>query len=168
MGKLFIVNIGFSFKEILKFCIYRNKVDICDHTDILKFLLILTIMPTNEIIRYSDKELQEFDAIIDEKLDKARSELEFYTQQLQNQAENADSKVKGLDDGITTAEIERLTTLASRHKKHIKHLENAKLRIQNKVYGICRETKQLISKERLKAVPHATLSIKAKQTRKKR
>ena len=93
-------------------------------------------MATNEIIRYSDEELKEFEAIIDAKLEKARSELDFYTNQLQNRAENADAKLKGLDDGISTAELERITTLASRQRKHIQHLENAKLRINNKVYGV--------------------------------
>ncbi len=125
-------------------------------------------MPNNEITRYSDEELSEFEAIIDEKLAQAKKELQFYTAQLQNRAENADSKLKGLDDGISTSELERLTTLAARHKKHIQHLENAKLRILNKVYGVCRESGKLISKERLRAVPHATLSIAAKQTRKRR
>jgi RNA polymerase-binding transcription factor DksA len=125
-------------------------------------------MPSNEITRYTDEELKEFEAIIDAKLAKARHELDFYTKQLQNRAENADSKLKGLDDGISTAELERVTTLASRQRKHIQHLENAKLRIKNKVYGICRASGKLISKERLRAVPHATLSIAAKQSRIKR
>ena len=125
-------------------------------------------MPSNEITRYTNIELKEFEAIIDEKLAKASHELEFYTKQLQNRAENADSKLKGLDDGISTAELERLTTLASRQRKHIQHLENAKLRIKNKVYGVCRQSGKLISKERLRAVPHATLSIEAKQSRIKR
>ena len=125
-------------------------------------------MATHEITRYSDKELEEFDQIIDEKLDKARAQLDFYREQLQNRAENADAKLKGLDDGISTAELERITTMAGRQKKHIQHLENAKLRIKNKVYGFCRESGKLISKERLRAVPHATLSIEAKQTRKRR
>ena len=125
-------------------------------------------MPINEKTRYNDSELKEFEDIINAKLEKAKTELGFYTKQLQERAENSDSKVKGLDDGISTTELERLTTLASRQKKHIQHLENAKLRIQNKVYGICRQSGKLISKERLKAVPHATLSIESKQQRKKR
>jgi len=113
--------------------------------------------------RYSDEELAEFDVLIDEKLEKAREQLAFYMGQLQDLSENPDSKIKGLDDGLSTAEAERLTTMASRQKKHIQHLENAKVRIKNKVYGICRVTGKLISKERLRAVPHATLSIEAKQ-----
>jgi DnaK suppressor protein len=121
------------------------------------------MIDSNERTRYSDEELEEFDKLIDEKLDKAREQLDFYLTQLQDMAENPDSKIKGLDDGISTTENERLTTLAGRTKKHIQHLENAKIRIKNKVYGICRVTGKLISKDRLRAVPHATLSIEAKQ-----
>ena len=113
--------------------------------------------------RYGDKELKEFEQIIDKNLEKSRQELNFYMNQLAEMADNPDSKVKGLDDGIGTAENERLTTMAARVKKHMQHLENAKIRIKNKVYGICRVTGKLISKERLRAVPHATLSIEAKQ-----
>ncbi len=115
--------------------------------------------------RYSDKELKEFEALIDEKLSKAQEQLDFYLNQLADLADNPDAKVKGLDDGIGTAESERITNLAGRQRKLIQHLQNAKIRIKNKVYGICRETGKLISKERLKAVPHATLSIEAKQNR---
>lgn len=115
--------------------------------------------------RYTDKELLEFEKLIDHKLEKAKKELEFYLSQLSDRADNPDSKVKGLDDGIGTAENERVSTLAVRLKKHISHLENAKIRIQNKVYGICRVTGKLIAKPRLLAVPHATLSIEAKQAK---
>jgi len=115
--------------------------------------------------RYSDSELKEFNVLIDGKLKEANTQLAFFKSQLAEMANNPDSKVKGLDDGIGTAENERMTTMASRIQKHIQHLQNAKLRIQNKVYGICRETGKLISKERLRAVPHATLSIAAKQSK---
>jgi len=71
--------------------------------------------------------------------------------------------VKGLDDGTGSAESDRITSMASRQQNLIQHLENAKIRIKNKVYGVCRQTGKLISKERLRAVPHATLSIEAKQ-----
>ena len=113
--------------------------------------------------RYGDNELIEFEQIIDNKLEKSKQELSFYMNQLSDMADNPDSKVKGLDDGIGTAENERLTTMAARVKKHMQYLENAKIRIKNKVYGVCRVTGKLISKERLRAVPHATLSIEAKQ-----
>ncbi len=115
--------------------------------------------------RYNDKELTEFQKIIDDKLEEAKKQLDFYQNQLKDMADNPDTKVKGLDDGMSTVENERLSTMALRMKKHIQHLENAKLRIQNKVYGICRVTGKLIAKERLVAVPHATLSMEAKEKR---
>ena len=115
--------------------------------------------------RYSDEELEEFENLINQKLATAKKELDFYKSQLSDTANNPDAKVKGLDDGIGTAENERLSTLAVRLQKHIQHLENAKIRIQNKVYGICRVTGKLIAKQRLLAVPHATLSIAAKQAK---
>jgi RNA polymerase-binding transcription factor DksA len=121
-----------------------------------------------EKTRYSDEELDEFRILIEKKLERAKEQLEFYMTQLSEMTEKGDAKIKGLDDGIGTAENERTTSLAARQKKHIQHLENALIRIQNKVYGVCRETGKLISKERLKAVPHATLSIAAKQNRKRR
>jgi DnaK suppressor protein len=119
-----------------------------------------------EKTRYSDEELEEFKTIIEEKLAKAEEQLAFYFSQLNDLADNPDAKVKGLDDAVGTTESERMTTLAAREKKHIQHLENALIRIQNKVYGVCRESGKLISKERLRVVPHATLSIAAKQNRK--
>ncbi len=117
--------------------------------------------------RYTDPELEEFRVLINNKLDEARAQLNFYLNQLEELADNPDAKIRGLDDGTGTAENERLTSMASRQRKHIQHLENALLRIENKVYGICRETGKLIAKERLMAVPHATLSIEAKQNRKR-
>lgn len=115
--------------------------------------------------RYTDSELEEFELLIEGKLSEAKKQLDFYVQQLSDSSNNADSKSKGLDDSIGSVENEQISSLASRLRKHIQHLENAKLRIQNKVYGICRMTGKLISKERLKAVPHATLSIEAKNKR---
>ncbi|MDB4539185.1 MAG: TraR/DksA C4-type zinc finger protein [Saprospiraceae bacterium] len=115
--------------------------------------------------RYSNNELSEFQKIIEEKLIEAKKQLMFYKNQLSEMADNPDTKVKGLDDGLSTVENERLSSMALRMQKHIQHLENAKLRIQNKVYGICRVTGKLIAKERLVAVPHATLSIEAKEKR---
>lgn len=119
-----------------------------------------------EKTRYTDEELEEFRVLIEKKLERAKEQLEFYLIQLSEMADNQDSKIKGLDDGIGTIESERLTSMAGRQKKLIQHLENALIRIDNKVYGVCRVTGKLISKERLRAVPHATLSIEAKQSRK--
>ena len=118
-----------------------------------------------EKTRYSDDELEEFKILIENKLVKAKEQLNFYLTQLGEINENQSAKIKGLDDGNGTVEVERMNTLAARQRKHIHHLENALLRIQNKVYGVCRSTGKLISKGRLKAVPHATLSIHAKQAR---
>ena len=113
--------------------------------------------------RYTEKELKAFDKLLDEKLEQAEQQLKFYQEQISEIADNPDSKLKGLDDGSSTVQTERLYTMAARQRKHIQHLHNAKLRIKNKAFGICRITGNLISKERLKAVPHATLSIEAKQ-----
>lgn len=113
--------------------------------------------------RYSDAELDEFKVLIEEKLAQAKSQLNYYLVQLSDMADNPDAKIKGLDDGIGTLENERLSSMAARQQKLIQHLENALIRIRNKVYGVCRVTGKLIPKERLRAVPHATLSIEAKQ-----
>ena len=120
-----------------------------------------------EKTRYNKKELAVFDKLIDGKLSQATEQLNFYLAQLQDLADNPDAKIKGLDDGLSTLESERLTTLAARQRKLIQHLDNAKIRIKNNAYGVCRETGKLISKERLMAVPHATLSIEAKQTQRR-
>jgi len=115
--------------------------------------------------KYTDQELEEFKTLINGKLQEAKKQLAFYEAQLIELAENPDIKLRGLEDGTGSLESERLINLAGRTKKHIQHLENALIRIKNKVYGICRITGKLISKQRLRAVPHATLSIEAKQTR---
>jgi RNA polymerase-binding transcription factor DksA len=125
-------------------------------------------MAKEEKTRYSDQELLEFKAIIETKLEKAKEQFEFYKTQLSEFTSGPDGHIKGLDDGISTIENERMMQMAARAKKYIHHLENAVLRVQNKTFGICRITGKLISKERLKAVPHATLSIEAKQQRIKR
>jgi len=120
--------------------------------------------------RYSDAELEEFKTIILDKLTKAKEELEFLQESILNPNENGtDDTVqvnKLLDDNSSSIEKENLSRLADRQRKFISALEMALIRIENKTYGICRETGKLISKERLKAVPHATLSIEAKQMQK--
>ena len=122
---------------------------------------------SNEVIRYSDKELKDFSKIVDDKIAHATEQLDFFQEQIKAIGQSEESKLKGLDDGTSSTETERLYSMANRQKKLIQHLENAKMRIHNKVYGICRATGKLISKERLKAVPHATLSIEAKQNQRK-
>lgn len=113
--------------------------------------------------RYTDLELNEFKKLIENKLEEAKKQLSFYLNHLAEVADNPDAKNKSLDDGISSAENERISTLAGRQKRHIQHLANALTRIESKVFGVCRESGKLISKARLRAVPHATLSIAAKQ-----
>lgn len=115
--------------------------------------------------RYSDSELEEFRQLIESKLQTAQGQLQFLTNQMEDFVDNPDAKLKGLDDATSLSENEQLFNAASRIKKHIQHLKNALIRVENKVYGICRETGRLIDKKRLMAVPHATLSIDAKRNR---
>lgn len=117
--------------------------------------------------RYSDDELDEFKEIIMKKLDEARRDYELLKQTLANTDNNGTDDTspsfKMIEDGSETLSREETAQLAARQEKFIKHLEDALLRIRNKTYGICRVTGRLISKERLRLVPHATLSIEAKQ-----
>lgn len=119
--------------------------------------------------RYSDDELQEFRQLIEKKLESARNELAYLQEQISNAGDNGTNdtvnKFNGIEDGVDSMEKEYLTQMASRQIQFIKHLENALVRIENKTYGICRETGKLISKDRLRAVPHATLSIEAKMAK---
>jgi len=119
-----------------------------------------------ERTRYSDEELQEFKDLIDRKLVDARMDLELLRKSLSHEDDNSTddtaSTFKMMEDGSETLSREETANLASRQEKFIKHLEDALIRIQNKTYGICRATGKLIRKERLRLVPHATLSIEAK------
>ncbi|MGN0220156.1 MAG: TraR/DksA family transcriptional regulator [Muribaculaceae bacterium] len=120
-----------------------------------------------EKTRYSDEELQEFKEIILAKLDKAQKEYENLTASLRNSYGNdiADTSptFKVLEEGASTRDREDMARLAERQRTFINHLQAALVRIENKTYGICRVTGKLIPKERLRAVPHATLSIDAKK-----
>ena len=123
-----------------------------------------------EKTRYTDAELDEFRALIREKLTKAQKEYE----ELRNAISNLDGNdvmdtsptFKVLEEGAATLSKEEAGRLAQRQMKFIQHLQSAMIRIENKTYGICRETGKLIPKERLRAVPHATLSIEAKNDQK--
>lgn len=123
-------------------------------------------MENNEKTRYSDTELQEFKELILEKLRVAKEELSSLTQSLSNPNLNGTDDTAGtyktLEDGSATLEKEQINQLAARQKKFIENLEAALVRIENKTYGVCRETGKLIPKERLRAVPHTTLSMEAK------
>ncbi len=116
--------------------------------------------------RYSDEELEEFRQIILAKLDKARKDLKMLTEAFANSNEHDISDTsptfKVLEEGYQVNSKEENSKLAARQDKFITALENALIRIENKSYGICRVTGKLISKERLRIVPHATLSIEAK------
>ena len=116
--------------------------------------------------RYSDAELIEFKELIHDKIRVAREELRTLVDSLNQTALNGTddtaSAYKTLEDGSASLEKESINQLAARQRKFIENLENALFRIENKSYGICRVTGQLIPKERLRAVPHATLSMEAK------
>lgn len=120
----------------------------------------------SEKLRYSDEELQEFKEIILKKLEKATREFEYYRSVVMNSDGNgvADTSptFKVLEEGAGTRDKEEAARLAERQRKFIQHLQAALVRIENKTYGICRATGKLIPKERLRAVPHATLSIDVK------
>jgi RNA polymerase-binding transcription factor DksA len=117
--------------------------------------------------RYGEDELKEFEELINEKLDKAKTEYKILKDTLnRNNDEGTDAtsggNTKVLEDGAETAEKENMSQLAARQQKYIMNLENALVRIKNGTYGICSVTGKLISKERLMAVPHTTQSIEAK------
>lgn len=117
-----------------------------------------------ETIRYSDSELAEFKDLIDKKLEKAQQELDYLQEQIVEITENTDTDFGGdwMDDSSTNNDVEMLNNMAIRQRKYIRDLENAQLRIQNKTYGICLITGELIDKKRLMAVPTATKSLQAK------
>lgn len=119
-----------------------------------------------EKTKYSEEELAEFEELINQKLEKARHELSILkgslTRNSDDGADAAQGAVKTLEDGADTAEKEQLSQLAGRQQKFINNLENALIRIKNGTYGICVDTGKLISKERLRAVPHTMHSIEAK------
>ncbi len=117
--------------------------------------------------RYADEELNEFKVIIMEKLNVAQEDYKMYrnsiTQSDGNDISDTSPTFKVLEEGAATLSKEEAGKLAQRQLKFIQHLQAALVRIENKTYGICRDTGRLISKERLRAVPHATLCIDAKK-----
>jgi RNA polymerase-binding transcription factor DksA len=120
-----------------------------------------------EKMKYSDEELMEFKEIILKKLQKAKEDYDILkssiTQSDNNDTQDTSPTFKVLEEGAATLSKEEAGKLAQRQSKFIQHLQAALVRIENKTYGICRETGTLIPKERLRAVPHATLSIGAKE-----
>lgn len=126
----------------------------------------------SEKTRYTDEELQEFKELILKKLDRAQKDYELLKANVMNSDGNdtADTSptFKVLEEGASTLGKEEAGQLAQRQMKFIQHLQAALIRIENKTYGICRQTGKLIPKERLMAVPHATLSVEAKESGRKR
>ncbi|GHV60387.1 molecular chaperone DnaK [Bacteroidia bacterium] len=124
----------------------------------------------NEKTRYTDAELEEFRAIIMDKLETAKSDYDLLKATLMNTDGNdvtdTSPTFKVLEEGASTLSKEEAGRLAQRQMKFIQNLQAALVRIENKTYGVCRETGKLIPAERLRAVPHATLSIEAKQSQK--
>ena len=120
--------------------------------------------------RYSDEDLKEFRELILEKLKIAKSDYEMYknalTQSDGNDTQDTSPTFKVLEEGAATLSKEESGKLAQRQLKFIQHLQAALVRVENKTYGICRDTGKLIAKERLRAVPHATLSMDAKMNQK--
>lgn len=120
----------------------------------------------DEQIRFSDAELAEFKELILRKLDKAKNDLELirsaYLNDLNNGTDDTSPTFKAFEEGSETMSKEANSQLAIRQEKFIRDLKNALVRIENKTYGVCKVTGKLINKERLKLVPHATMSIEAK------
>lgn len=121
---------------------------------------------TDVKIKYSDVELEEFKTLILKKIEKAQADLALiksaYMNNSNNGTEDTAPTFKAFDEGSETMSKEANSQLAIRQERFIRDLKNALVRIENKTYGICRVTGKLISKERLKIVPHATMSIAAK------
>ncbi len=126
----------------------------------------------SEKTRYSDAELEEFRQIINEKLEKAYRDYDLLKASIMNTDGNdvtdTSPTFKVLEEGASTLSKEEAGQLAQRQMKFIQHLQAALVRIENKTYGICRETGKLIPKERLRAVPHATLGIDSKEDGKRK
>jgi len=120
----------------------------------------------DEKLRYSDADLQEFRQLIQDKIDKAEKDLvlikESFINDQNNGTDDTSPTFKAFEEGAETLSKEQNSILAGRQEKFVRDLKHALIRIQNKTYGICRVTGKLIPKERLRAVPHATLSIEAK------
>jgi RNA polymerase-binding transcription factor DksA len=120
--------------------------------------------------RYSDKDLEEFRALIEEKIEKANEDLSLLKSSYMNNGNNGTDDTsptfKAFEEGSETMSKEANTQLALRQEKFIRDLKNALMRIENKTYGVCRVTGKLIQKQRLILVPHATLSIEAKNMQK--
>jgi len=125
-----------------------------------------TVKPNEPLVRYTDSELNEFRELIQRKLDAAKKELAYLqgliTRKDDMGGDESENRYMTMEDGSISMEREQLSQMASRQITYTDHLEKALIRIENKTYGVCRVTGRLIDKARLRAVPHATLSLEAK------
>ena len=123
-------------------------------------------MMTEEKMRFSDADLAEFKELIQQKIEKAQADLDLiksaYMNDLNNGTDDTSPTFKAFQEGSETMSKEANSQLAIRQEKFLRDLKNALFRVENKTYGVCRVTGKLINKERLKLVPHATMSIEAK------
>lgn len=128
-------------------------------------------MQSTHTMRYSDADLQEFRELINRKLEQSKKELNYLqgliTRKDDMGGDETENRYMTMEDGSVSMEREQLAQMASRQISYMDHLEKALMRIENKTYGICRVSGKLIDKARLRAVPHATLSMEAKQMQKK-
>ena len=145
---------------------HKTPTEIAHHISTQRH--IHDVKPLMDVIvtRYSDADLAIFKEVILKKIAKAKEEIDFYTDQIKNSSES-ETQFASIDDGSMTSERENMNQIVVRMQKLISHLESALVRIENKSYGICRETGKLIPKERLMVVPHATLSVEGKKMEKK-
>lgn len=138
--------------------------------EVTRSILDMTEVNNGPSFRYSDDDLMEFKELIQRKVETAKAELQYLQGVIMRKdeggTEDTENKYQNMEDGSASMEREQFTQLASRQITFISHLEQALVRIENKTYGICRETGKLIDKARLRAVPHATLSIEAKNAKK--
>ena len=145
----------------------EGKTMINYQPDFTRSILDAPIEQQGPVYRYSDEELNEFRVLITGRLEAARKELGYLqgliTRKDEAGTEDTENRYMNMEDGSGAMEREQLAQLASRQIQFINHLEKAMVRIENKTYGICRVTGKLIDKARLRAVPHATLSIEAKK-----
>jgi RNA polymerase-binding transcription factor DksA len=159
---------NFFYLNHYRICYVRKNVLILGFQKNAFYKIIIVM---SEKTRYSDAELEEFRTIIKEKLEAAKRDYELLKATIMNVDGNdvtdTSPTFKVLEEGAATLSKEEAGQLAQRQMKFIQNLQAALIRIENKTYGICRETGKLIPKERLRAVPHATLSIEAKKSQNK-
>lgn len=149
-----------------------SKTMINYQPDYTRSILDANTETTGPVYRYSDEELNEFRQIVQSRLESSRKDLTYLqgllTRKDEAGTEDSDNRYMNMEDGSGAMEREQMAQLASRQIQLINNLEKAMMRIENKTYGICRVTGKLIDKARLRAVPHATLSIEAKNTMSKK